>query len=138
MKALLILAVFFTSAFAHAFGEKRNYDCRGGDDGLGGYYCHYNFRECIKHTCSEAAACIVELTARQREGGKEVKAIVESSRSTVLDGEKYQAHEVRRMENCNGNRCMSRLEVLTQIRKPEWTYKVGQCEPVIVRFVDEQ
>jgi hypothetical protein len=136
MKTLLVLVAMFVAQFAQA--NSLSYDCtKGQDNGYGGKYCHYSFPDCTQDSCQEAAKCIVEKVAREREG-KIVKAYLADSTDVVRDGEAMQLHRIQsQKQNCNGRQCLTPIYVYTQVRRPD-LYKGGQCEALIVEVLGSQ
>lgn len=138
MKALVFLAALLVAGFAQA-GELRSYDCRNGNDGMGGKRCVYEFSECIQTSCEEAAKCIVQQRA-QKDENKDVTVYIADTTAVTMDSgeDMFLSRLQRHEENCNGRQCLTPMFVFTQIRKAEWGYKAGQCEPVIVQVIGDQ
>jgi hypothetical protein len=139
MKTLLALSILFVSAFAHAGSEMRSYDCDIGDDGIGGYYCHYEFSKCTLPTCEEAAACIAKKVHKDREN-KKVNVFVASDAisEVVRGGEKTTRIPVQtQYKNCNGRQCLTPMIVYTRIVPPAHIFKVGQCQAVALELVGD-
>ena len=137
MKAFLILAVLLSSTFAKADLGMRSYDCDKGDDGIGGYYCHYDFAQCIKPTCEAAVECIVKKVHHDRENKSVSVYIAQSEVSKVVrNGQKETLFPVQsHYDNCNGRQCLTPMYVYTHIRPKAYTYKVGQCEPIALKLI---
>lgn len=66
MKSFLS-ALFLFSLSLSAFADF-GFDCRNGNDGYGGKYCHYDVPGCASATCEEAAVCTLQMWGKKRDG----------------------------------------------------------------------
>lgn len=130
MKKLLLLASLLISNFAQA--NTLSYDClKGEDNGWSGKYCHYEFPKCMSDSCIDAAKCIVEKAALDREG-IEVKAYHADFSVVIHAGEEMMLHRIQaQKQNCNGRQCLTPVLVYTRGSQLER----GLCEPVILKVV---
>lgn len=133
MKSFLVLTALLISNFAQA--NTLSFNClKGEDNGWSGKYCHYKFPECSSDSCINAATCIVEKVAREREG-IEVKAYHADFSVIRHEGEEMMAHRIQsHKENCNGRQCLTPIIVYTRGSKIER----GLCEPIAIQIVGDQ
>lgn len=139
MKAVFGLAILFASVFAQAKPALHSYDCNTGNDGMGGYYCHYNISACTMPTCEEAIQCVVKKIHKEIEG-KAVTVSINKSKAvevTVPDEDDVQTRVLvqSRYANCTGSKCTTKMFVQTATVPAAHLFKVGQCEPKVITIL---
>lgn len=127
---LTFLCALTLGTFASAFNDIR-LDCRRGDDGMGGKYCHYNLSKCTADTCEEAAKCAIELVARERIGKKFKATQISETTQVSLEGEMFNSHEMSAQKGgrCASKACVEPFTVYTEAS----IVSPGKCEPVVIQ-----